>query len=256
MAKILKMPVEVHHRTSDDGAAGRAQRGRRHLRRAAPDARGHIVLRAEARPAAALRRAAPALRHVGRHLARGAVASRLGGAGAHRGRPRLHRGADLARRLPRSLGAARLSRDPHAGRRHPPRHRCLGGRDRERVFPAQQAGTSPAGRSGRRQARVGQAAQALPRFAGGDLHLAVVAAFPQRAVRPGAALPLADHDPCPFAPPQRAPRSARRRAGARRRSGLRADRKAHTHHGRAGGVGSARLTVDTRASPCRQRRKP
>ena len=33
------------------------------------------------------------------------------GSGAHRGRPRLHRGADLARRLPRSQRAARLSRD-------------------------------------------------------------------------------------------------------------------------------------------------
>src|SRR5712672_1211547 len=35
-----------------------------------------------------------------------------------------------------------------------------------------------AGRPGRRQARMGQAAQALPRFAGGDLHFAVVAALP------------------------------------------------------------------------------
>ena len=49
---------------------------------------------------------------VGRHPARGAVASGVGRAGAHRGGPRLHRGADLAGRLPRSLGAARLSRDP------------------------------------------------------------------------------------------------------------------------------------------------
>ena len=48
-------------------------------------------------------------------------------------------------------------------------------------------------------------------------------AFPQRAVRPGAALPLADHDPRPLAASERASGPARRRAGARRRPGLRAD---------------------------------
>ena len=106
-------------------------------------------------------------------------------------------------------------------------------------FLLNKLGAAQDGRSGQRQARVGQAAQALPRFAGGDLHLAVVAAFPQRAVRPGAALPLADHDPCPLAAPERAPRPARRGAGARRRSFLHPDREAHPHHRRAGGVGSA-----------------
>ncbi len=106
-------------------------------------------------------------------------------------------------------------------------------------FLLNKLGAAAAGRPGRRQARMGQAAQALPRFAGGDLHLAVVAAFPQRAVRPGAALPLADHDPRPLAASERASGPARRRAGARRRPGLRADRKAHPHHGGTGGLGSA-----------------
>ena len=58
--------------------------------------------------------------------------------------------------------AARLARDQDAGRRDPPRHRRLGSRDRQLVLPAQQARRAAAGRSGQRQARVGQAPQALP----------------------------------------------------------------------------------------------
>ena len=54
------------------------------------------MLRTEARPEAALRRVAAALWHQRRNLARGAVAPRVGGAGAHGGGPWLPGGADLA----------------------------------------------------------------------------------------------------------------------------------------------------------------
>jgi DNA-binding GntR family transcriptional regulator len=69
MAKILKMPREV---TSALAATTAPQdvlaEDAATFERAAPDARGHLVLRAQARPAPALRRTAPALRYLGRHL--------------------------------------------------------------------------------------------------------------------------------------------------------------------------------------------
>src|SRR5215471_9014113 len=68
----------------------------------------------------------------------------------------------------------------------------------------------------------------------------MVASFPQRTVRPGAALPLAEGDSRPLTPPERAPAVARRGAGARHRSFLQPDREAHPHHCRTGGLGSPR----------------
>jgi hypothetical protein len=208
--------------------------------------------RVAAQSEAAVRGTAAALRHVRRYAAGSLVAPAVGGACPHRGGTRLPCRADVARRLPRSLGAARLPGDHDPGRCDPQRHGGLGSGDRQFVFPAVEAAAPGARRSRECPAGVGQAAQTLSRCPGGDLPLALVAALSQRAVRPGAALSRAEYASAQPATPQRASGNSRRGSGARRRSCLCTGRGAHPEDRRIGGI----PTIHTGEKQCPKHRRP